>query len=209
MKGCPEHFKAPFITREKAWSEAEKVRKGFWPEGCVPVDVESVVYRLGLKLEPIHELKQAGDIDALLRGDGTTIIVDADEYMDARMENRIRYSIAHELGHFVLHRDIYPGPFETLGEWVDFTERLPKDQWNFIEQHAYEFAGRLLVPREDLEAALGEVVGMAESRGFQDWDQSGDTAKDYLASRICRGFGVSGEVIAKRLTREGLWPPRR
>jgi Zn-dependent peptidase ImmA (M78 family) len=42
--------------------------------------------------------------------------------------------------------------------------RGPNIIW--IEQHAYEFAGRLLVPREKLIEKLNNAVALARSSGF-------------------------------------------
>lgn len=209
MKLIPEHFKAPFIRREEAWAEAERVRGLHWPGGDVPVEVEEMLWKVGLKLEPIPSLQTAGDVVALLRGDLTTIIVDSADYMNDRMVTRVRFSIAHELGHFVLHAGLYQGiAHDSIDAWVDFVQRVPEAEWGFVEQQAYEFAGRLLVPKERLHAELQRLVGTAETAGFTAWDQSGDAALEYVATPLSRIFGVSSQVIEKRITREGLWPPR-
>lgn len=172
------------------------------------MEVEEILWHVGLRLEPLQSLKEAGDVDALLRGDLTTIVVDNDEYMDDRMLNRIRFSIAHELGHFVLHADVYRGiSHASVEEWIDFVERVPEAQWGFMEQHAYEFAGRLLVPVDRLRAELTTAAKEADEAGFVAWDQSGDAAREYMANSLSRVFGVSSQVIEKRIIREGLWTP--
>ncbi len=48
---------------------------------------------------------------------------------------------------------------------------------------------------------------MAERRGFDAWDSSGEFAREYIANGIARYFAVSGQVIEKRLIKENLWPP--
>lgn len=103
----PRNFKAPFITPEQAWVKADRIRSKYWPSDKLPVEVEEILWEVGLRLDPIASLKSDGDVDALLTGDLTRIIVDLEEYMDDRMLNRMRFSIAHELGHFVLHGDFY------------------------------------------------------------------------------------------------------
>jgi hypothetical protein len=203
----PKRFKAPYITHQQAWAAAERIRAACWPSGVVPVEIEEVLWRVGLRLQPIPSLKEDGDVDALLRGDLATIVVDSAEYMDERMQNRIRFSIAHELGHYILHADIYRGMvFDTVHQWITFVERLPEDQWRFMELHASEFAGRLLVPWERLKAELDKALKEARRAGFAAWDDSGDAAREYIASSVCRVFGVSSQVIERRLIREKLWP---
>ena len=65
--------------------------------------------RLKLNVEPKHGLLDELDMDAYLRFDLTGIVVDYKCYMDERFQNRIRFSFAHEVGHFVLHKGIYDG----------------------------------------------------------------------------------------------------
>ncbi len=48
---------------------------------------------------------------------------------------------------------------------------------------------------------------MAKARGFDAWDSSGESAREYVAHGIARYFEVSEHVIEKRLTKENLWPP--
>ncbi|MBI4025850.1 MAG: ImmA/IrrE family metallo-endopeptidase [Verrucomicrobia bacterium] len=140
----PERFKAPYITREQAWEAAERIRSQFWPSNQVPVEVEEILWKVGLRLEPLQSLKESGDVNALLRGDLQTIMVDSDEYMDDRKQNRIRFSIAHELGHFVLHRKIYQEmSYASIEAWIDFVQPLPEDQYSYIARQfsAEQLAG--------------------------------------------------------------------
>ena len=40
-----------------------------------------------------------------------------------------------------------------------------------------------------------------------DWQAADEAALNYIATHIAPKFGVSAEVIAKRLRVEKLWPP--
>ena len=201
----PERFRAPFITKAAAWAAADKFRAQHWPHGTIPVEVEKLLWPVGLRLEPIPSLKTSGDVDALLSGDLARILVDAQEYMDDKMQNRLRFSIAHELGHFVLHADVFRKiNYASVEEWIDFIQRVPDEQYGYIEFQAYEFAGRLLVPLEQLQPRFEKAFRAGQRAGFTKWDSSGDAAREYIASNIARDFGVSSEVIEKRIRREGL-----
>lgn len=203
-------FKAPFIPREKIWREADAFRAKHWPAGELPVDVEAIAeFELDLEIRPITGLCSSGNVDALLLGNLETIIVDTDYYRDDRMVNRIRFSMAHEIGHLVLHPDVFSRiAHSSIDEWVAFFQAIPDDQYTWIEQHAYEFAGRLLVPRERLTKEFEKARELAEARGFTEWDSSGETVRDYIAHGIARVFAVSEQVVSKRLLRENLLPPR-
>jgi hypothetical protein len=209
MKPDPKKFRAPFLTIEAIQHKADTIREKHWPAGLLPVEVEKILWAYDIKVEPIQSLKMDCDVDALLRGDLKTIIVDEREYMDDRMQNRIRFSLAHEFGHYILHGDLTREyRFESIEEWVEFLHRVPEEQHKWFEYHAHEFAGRLLVPLDMLTIEFNKWVSKAEKSGFRQWDKSGDAVKEHIADRIGRVFGVSQQAIEKRLSREGLWPPK-
>jgi Zn-dependent peptidase ImmA (M78 family) len=175
----------------------------------VPVDVEKILWRFKLDLVPLPSLKEDDDVDALLLGDLTAIVIDQKYYMDNRKQTRVRFSIAHELGHFILHKGIYQEiAYASEEEWIEFVQTLPEDQYSFIEFHANEFAGRLLVPVERLKQELKSAIAQADKAGITAWDQFPYAGKEYVATRLSRVFGVSSEVIEKRFDREKLWPPK-
>ncbi len=204
----PLKFKAPFITKENAWAAADGIRSSHWPSDDLPVEVEEILWKVGLRLEPVALLKKDSDVDALLLSDLTRIIVDLEEYQDDRMDNRMRFSMAHELGHFVLHRSLFEKiHFESVKDWIEFVQAIPEDQYSLIEWHANEFAGRLLVPLDRLSQEFTQAVNKAKKAGFMEWEESGDVAMEYVATSICRVFGVSSAVIEKRIARERLRPP--
>ena len=49
----------------------------------------------------------------------------------------------------------------------------------------------------------------AQAAGYSDCLAADGAALDYVATRIAPKFGVSTEVIAKRLRVEKLWPPEQ
>ncbi len=207
----PQEFKAPFITIEDIRKAVEQFRTQYWARDSIPVDIfEIVEFELGIEIRTILNLKEAGDVDALLLVDFKTIVVDQNDFLNERSQNRLRFSVAHEVGHFILHRDIFSRiEYSSIAELIDFFDKIPDEQYYWIEQHAYEFAGRLLVPREKLIEKLNDAVALAKKMGFDAWDTSGDSTRQYIAHGIARHFEVSGQVIEKRLIRENLWPPQK
>ncbi len=205
----PRRFKAPFIPKERIWQAAETLRAAHPAGRRVPVEVlELAEFDLGLELIPAEGLREKLEIDALLMGNLQSVLVDRRAFMNPRMEYRLRFSVAHEIGHLTLHRDIYAGlQHATAAEWFDFIAAIPEVEYGWVEWQAYEFAGRLLVPPEALREAFQTAVQTAQAAGYADWLAADEAALDYMATRIAPKFGVSTEVIAKRLRAEELWPP--
>ena len=202
-------FRAPYIPRDRVRELADAFRERYWAGKEVPVDIMGIAeFDLDIEIRPVSSMREQTDVDAVLLGDMKTIAVDSGLYMDDRMQNRLRYSVAHEIGHKEMHAGIYRAAgVSSVEEWVRWLQSIPDDQYSWIEQHAHEFAGRLLVPPERLKAEFAGAVDAAKQAGFTSWDSSGDAAREYIASSICRVFGVSSQVIEKRIEREKLWPP--
>jgi hypothetical protein len=205
----PREFTAPFITIHDIRKAVAGFRNRYWPQETIPVDIFQIVeFELGIEIRTIFNLREAGDVDALLLGDLKTIVVDQNDFLNDRAQNRLRFSMAHEIGHLILHQDVFSKiQYASIDEWISFFQNIPEDQYYWIEQHAYEFAGRLLVPREKLIEKLNYAVVLARSSGFDAWDSSGDSTRQFVAHGIAKHFEVSDQVIEKRLIRENLWPP--
>jgi hypothetical protein len=205
----PHKFKAPFIPKDRIWQEADRLRAAYQAGRELPIQVLDLAeFDLGLDLIPVDGLREQLDIDSLLMGDLKSILVDKRAFMNPRLEYRLRFSVAHEIGHLILHRDIYAGlQHTTAKEWFNYISAIPDVEYGWVEWQAYEFAGRLLVPPEPLKNSFEAAIKTAQSTGYTDWLAADEAALDYIATRIAPKFGVSTEVIAKRLRVEKLWHP--
>jgi len=137
----PKEFKAPYIKIEEIRSIADEFRKKYWHSNSIPVDIFAILeFELDIEISTIPNLREAGDIDALLLANLKTIVVDQRDFLDERAQTRLRFSIAHEIGHLVLHSNIFSKiNYSSLEDWIQFLQKIPDDQYTWIEQHAYEF----------------------------------------------------------------------
>ena len=199
----PKRFVAPFIDRDSIARVVEGIRKQYPVCRAVPVDVLAFAefdLELTFDFKPIAQFGQ----DAFLLHDLSGIVFDVKAF-EARNENRLRFSVAHELGHLHLHRDLYTGvDFKTVKDWVDFISDVPPEQYQWIEWHANEFAGQLLMPLADLRAALEETIRDAEREGY--FPQGPDAVLDFCCQAMHRDFGVSRQAMQTRLHSSKLWP---
>ncbi len=204
-------IKCEFVPREVIWSIADDFRCKYWPSDDLPVNIESII-ETGLKMQimPEHYIRDHAKIDAFLRADFTGIIVDIDQYMDprGRYERRLRFSFAHEIGHYVLHRYIYEQlDFDTVEEYTDFVLYMPDSEHRSFEWQANEFAGRLLVPPDVLHNEVSKVYKTLEEKSLlQMVDKEPDEVLERVAPVLSKPFGVSEDVIVKRVHIEKLWP---
>lgn len=201
-------IKHPRLSAAKIREIADNIRNQFGDPENPPVDVLAIAeFDLNIKFKPVTGLKEGADIDALLLGDWKTIIVDHQQYLDSRYENRMRYSVAHEIGHWALHEECYKAlPRATVGEWMASIDAIPEDEYAWIEWQAYEFAGRFLVPLPRLTTEFESAVQTMEAHVGKSGPLE-EAQIDYLCKPIAKVFSVSDQVIKHRLIKEGLWIP--
>ena len=127
----------------------------------VPIDIEKIIeYDLGFNIITIPGLFKNFDIDGFITGDFSAIYVDESLYTNRL--NRYRFTLAHELGHYILHKEILGQvPITSISEWKKYQANLSPNDRSTIEFQGYAFGGLLLVPRHHLrkhfDANLPEV----------------------------------------------------
>lgn len=97
------------------------------------------------------------------------VLFDIEQYMDVqcRYENRLRFSFAHEIGHYMLHGYIYETfEIDTPQEYLNFVMNFPENEYKSFEWQANEFAGSLLVHRTRLFSGNRGRQGTSECQGF-------------------------------------------
>ncbi len=205
-------FRFSWMEKEDIRKKADGVRATHWGNKSLPVDTEYIVeFNLRLDIEPVKGLFAEFEIDAYLKFDLTGIVVDFERYMNDKFKNRLRFSFAHELGHYFIHRNLLKNlSFNSFSEWKEFILNLPVKEYKSFEWQANEFAGRLVVPLSDLKIHLKQACEKLKENGSlpQYLKKDPDLVLSFITPFLCRPFGISEEVIETRVQREGLWPPK-
>lgn len=198
------------MTRGAIWTLADQYRDTCWPELTVPIDVLKIVeFRTPLRLEPRLGLVDSHGVEAFLRTDLTGLVIDQERLMDDRFHNRMRFSISHELGHWVMHTQIIQQQNILSGglyNWKHAVAQMSVSDYHWFEWQANEFAGRFLVPTVALSAVMKNpviqtAIGFAQANGLDT-----DATRSYVSSMIGPDyFGVSGKVVETRLRIENLY----
>lgn len=173
-----------------------------------PVEIEEIAeLDMGLVIVPVPELLEKLDIDGFTSSDLSQILVDESVFNHPN-DNRYRFTIAHELGHVEMHRDIFARfRFAGLDEYKKFIEEVDENDYGWLEQHAYWFAGLVLVPspllnerfeQELSSARLKHSIQIAREQGLERNDYIEHVTKQ-IAEHIGRYFNVSSQVVVRRL----------
>lgn len=146
----------------------------------LPVDVARIAHEQGLALraQPL-EPSVSG---MLVIKEGQAII----GLNEAHHPHRQRFTIAHELGHYLLHRQVA----SVFIDAVYYRDAAASGGSQAQEIEANAFAAELLMPERVLREQFGQ----------HDLDLVDDALIRQLASR----WGVSGQALTIRLTALGL-----
>lgn len=110
----------PYLNYNDLRQKADDFLRQYHPSYDIPVPIEEIVeFDFGIDIIPIPGLHQAFEIDGFTSSDLTSITVD--EYVYLKRPNRYRFTLAHEIGHVVLHKELYSARnFNTIDGWKQF-----------------------------------------------------------------------------------------
>lgn len=197
---------------EQVWNKIEELRTQYelLQEDRTPIDVFTFFeVDLGLDPIPFDNLTAKYRVEAAIKADFTGIYLDAEQY--ALMEkgpdwklSRLRFTVAHELAHYFLHRDLPQSTnFASLPDFALWTANYGGKKYS-TEQEANEFAGRLLVPKSRLIACFDEFAPQVEKL-IPNFRQNG-SLRDQFSETVAARFGVNAQVVSVRLDRDSIWP---
>lgn len=164
----------------------------------LPVPIEEIAEaKLNLKIIPVKTLKRDFDVDGCLDSSLSKIYIDFDLYI--QHENRTRFTIAHEIGHLVLHQKVFEKlAINNQNDLYKLADNISSDDYGWLEFQAYSFAGQVLVPKEKLVKEIKTKIILGTNKSI--------TAEELfpIFQELTEAFNVSGEVLLRRLQKEGL-----
>ena len=209
-----DEFPRRFLSYEQLRVEAAEFLARYHPTGTVPVPIESIAEeQFEIDIVPVPGLQLTLQSDeqgvvGFITSDLKEIHID--EWVWNYRYNRYRFTIAHELGHAVLHRElILRRQFRSAEEWKAFINSIPDDEHRWYEWQAYAFAGLVLVPAQPLRrtfaARVAEVRRFVEREGMV-LAAVADTVWDIVLELVAKDFEVSTEVVERRAEKDKLRP---
>ncbi len=175
--------------------EADYLRMKFWGD-IIPVDIETIIeFKLNLEIIPIPQLQQVCDTDAFITSTWKSICVDERNYMDERYRGRLRFSLAHEIGHFVLHKEIYDKfDIKNVDDFRRFIPEITQEQYSKLEVQADMFANNFLIPRDKLIQERDKHLSrISRENGIKKDDKR--LINSYIARPIAKKFEVTNVPI--------------
>ncbi|MEW8350290.1 MAG: ImmA/IrrE family metallo-endopeptidase [Candidatus Thiodiazotropha taylori] len=170
----------PFADKERAYAKARSIFESKTRQK-IPVEVDRIAKKLKavVRYEPFNN-----DVSGMaLIKDGKDIIgVNA-----LHDTNRQRFTIAHEIGHLMLHRHLIEE-----GIHMDlYRDAKASKGTDLVEIEANSFASELLMPTEPLKKELQALLDSNDS----------DAAEATIIDDLAKKFRVSSEAMQHRVAR--------
>ena len=196
-----------YLSNNEIQSRAKHFLDRHHPAGGIPIPIEEII-ELQLKWDiiPVPGLRNAHGTEGFITSDMTEIYVD--QGIQERVLVRYRFTLAHEMGHAVLHQKVYRKlGIEDTASWLRTQHDVTVQDHDWLERQANAFAGFVLVPTEPLLFAYERKVSEARARGLAISLSKPETLH-VVAGAIAREFDVSTPVLERRMRFEyDLDPP--
>lgn len=180
--------------------KCEEFKKGFKHEHEFPYDLDLLIEKeLGFDPIPSNYIRKLG-IDALLLYKPKQVLYDPSVYPP----DRIRFSLAHEIGHFVLHKEVLETVhFEDEVAYFGFMDSIPKYIFNDYEQQADSFAAHLLMPNNKVVNAVSKLpledIVLKLKNEYNYYTPDFNLMANYLAIGLAKEFEVTELAMAIKL----------
>ena len=199
-------YEPPILSYDDLHDHADEFLGKYHPDGSIPIPIEVIVeFDFGMEIIPIPGLKEELGVDAFLASDLGSISVD--EYVLQFVRVRYRFSLAHEIGHYWLHDDLYQAvAIGSVGDWRKVQDEIG-DQYRWFEFQANSFAGLVLVPPVVLKARFTRRVEEAKAAGLDHAALLRYPLRQRMVEGLAVEFDVSEQTMAIRLEKDGLLPP--
>lgn len=190
-------MRVPYLDDDCIFHKANDFLCQHYPSFECPVPVEIIIGKeLGVYVFPVKDLEKCCDVHGGVGKDFKSILIDEKQYMN--QEGRSRFTIAHELGHIILHSQLFDeiSQLNTDQNYIDFQNHITFDEHKKLEIQANLFAEEIIFPKE----VLREVVeNMVSKLGGADKLLPSDLASiiDYVQKK----FGVTRDCAYNKLRR--------
>ena len=202
-----ENIEVAYISKPDIGQRAEEVLTRFHPTRSYPVPVELILERnFHVDIVPIPGLADSSNSMAFTSANLAQISVDRDHFKNS--PDKYRFTLAHELGHIVLHEYIYTiSNHRSIDNFLAFMDHFPQEEYGNLEVQANYFAGFFVAPRDVLLEATEQGVekirehGLADARGIK-------LAWPHIIEHVAELLGLTKFPVEFRMDYEGITPDR-
>jgi Zn-dependent peptidase ImmA (M78 family) len=179
-------------------------------------DLTVLVERYSSSLDQYADLSDEGDdvegMTCFLPGQLPKVLISAQLTEQAYRQNRLRTTLAHELGHAFYHRTVFDHLFAAPPHMFEAARAEPRtvckrdsmmgtSEFDWMEWQAGYFSGAILMPARQVRRAVGDLL---RDRGIHGAAVVGTPPAAEAERYIMASFQVSAEAAQVRLRKLGL-----
>jgi Zn-dependent peptidase ImmA (M78 family) len=155
---------------------------------ALPINPEKLLEtEYDMQIIPIPGLRALGGFECSFSRDGTTILVDQDDYENELASSRLTFTFAHELGHKIMHE-----------QYALYVDELTDAQIRRLETQSGMFAAMFLMPEPILLGVIAtEIIDRFEQ--IARTELSLDACVSYSITSLANYFGVSNLAMENRI----------
>ncbi len=203
----------PSHVRRRSFAEIERVVAAIlsraYPKGIkIPIGIDRLVQKINIfaQIDAVVEdivyvpaLKQKHDVDAVLYRKGKTVFdVVVDEDSIEAYPARVNFSMAHEIGHLILHRGVFDDCLK-LEDSLALSKRI-RSNYMDLEREANVFAGALLMPMRTVPEHAARFYEFC----VKEYGYDRALIQPKLCARLAENYKVSYQPMEIRLKELGL-----
>ncbi len=183
-----------FIGYGEIGKRAGEFLREYHPSLELPIPIERIVeFGLGLDIVPMPNLYTNFRINGFLTADRTAVYVDERQYLF--YPEKYRFTLAHEVGHLVLHGGFYADiNGKNLDEYIEYIGCMGEETLDRFEVQSNLFAEQVLVPERELLRVTSEVIEQ-HAEELEKIGASNQVILPYISNFIAKVFEVSPAVI--------------
>lgn len=195
--------RAPFLPYSEIESISSRFLREHHPSGSIPVPIEEIIeLSCAYNIIPYDGLYRNHSQNGFILHNMHDIYVDRYQYENYL--EKYRFTIAHELGHIILHYDYFRQVGITSeNEYFDWFNNVDQDVMSWLETHCDDFAGLILVPTEPLIRESQVVVDRHRTM-LRSLPSIPESVWSYLAKEISVPFNVSPITVEIRIRKSNL-----
>jgi len=196
-------FKVPYLNHENVREHAKIFLEKYHPSLQLPIPIEWIIESdLCLHIHPFPNLYRIFGQSGFLGRERKVIYID--EYQYDNFVEKYRFSLAHEVGHFVMHESLYEGlSFNSEQEYIEWLHSRPRNSLGWFETHANWFAGQILVPTERLKECCVSLLESNRDR-FSGSEYLLPEFWSFASNDLAEPFEVNPLVVEIRIRNENL-----
>jgi Zn-dependent peptidase ImmA (M78 family) len=148
LKSGKSEFIVPHLTTRDIDEKIEDIFSEHYPAKTIPIDIERILdFGLHISYIPIPNLYNNHGFESFVDSKFTKIYID--EYKFDKYPERTRLTLAHELGHLILHKDFYKqNQVNKTDDYIRVENLISGKGSQILESQAFIFAYNILMPKD-------------------------------------------------------------